>query len=162
MNARAFGEIFDVEFFKNKRIAVDERLPQNCDFLLAELIKHCGYSIYHFNNDTSHFLNLLNKMNVSASVESVYDGKEPEADILDDVWTAKKIFNHHKASAVSVYRSGTAETADYYDYDMVVKIEPLSSGCSTKITGSILIFARDVIYHDIRYKIQNNSILYYN
>lgn len=160
MDARAFGEVFDAGFFRNRRVLVDERLPQNCDFFLVELIRHCGYSIYHFNNDTSHFLSLLDRVNIPAHVGSVYDGSEAAADILDDVWTGKKIFDRHGAAAVGVYRSSTAETVDYYDFDVVVRIEPLQSGCSSKVTGSIVVFARDVVHYDVRYKIQNDRTLY--
>lgn len=162
MNAKSFAEVFETEVFRNRKIIIDERLPQNCDFFLAELIKHCKYTIFHFNNDSGHFTSLLNRMNIFTEVGSVYDGGEPVADIIDDVWVGKKIFNVHKTSTINVYRSNTARTEDYYDFDMVVKIEPLLSGCSSKINGSIVVFARDVVYYDVKYKVSKDSILYFN
>lgn len=162
MNEKSFASAFDKQFFAGKKILVDERLPQNCDFFLTELIKHYGYSIICYNNTAAHFESILGKMNVYASVGSVYDGTASGADIADDAWAKRHILHDRSQAAVSVYRSSTAEAYDYYDYDAIVRIEGLKSGCSSKIDGSIRVFVRDYTFYDFKYKILEDRIVYFD
>lgn len=162
MDGKLFDEAFDLERLRGKTILIDEMLPQSCDFLLVEMIKHFGYSLALYNGSSAHFRSLLAKQRLEGSVFSVYDeGNIPQCDIVDDVWTARNILKKEVTARVGVYRSGTARTLDYYGHDIVIRLSPLKSGCSSSIDGTIRMVARDNIMYEYKYKIFKDKILYY-
>lgn len=162
MEKKIFSEVCDIEIFRNSRVLIDERTPCNCDFFILELVKYFGYSISLYNNSSEHFNRLFLQRNITGKVSSIYNSIEQETDIVDDIWVQRNVCGNILDSKVNVYRSNTANISDYYDYDVVVKIEGLKSGCSNQIDGSITIFSRDLIHNELKYKIFNDSVSYFN
>jgi hypothetical protein len=162
MNGRTLSEVISPGFFQDRRILVDERLPQCCDFFLVDLVRCLNCSIFHYNNDSAHFTNLLRKLNLQTEISSIYDDEWRAADILDDVWVGRAVHGVYGQSKINVFRSNTATTSDYYDYDAVVRIEPLKSGCTGSIDGTVCIFSRDVVHYNLKYKIFPDCIHYYS
>lgn len=137
-------------------------MPQNCDFFIVELIKNLNYSVFCANDESARLKRFSEKLNIPACVKSTYDGNWCNEEILDDAITAKNIHGYSKRPCVGIYRSGTATQKDYYDYDIIVRISGLKSGCSNKIDGEICIFERDNILYSFKYKVFNDKIIYFD
>lgn len=160
MQEKQFEEVFDKSIFQENNIIVDEDVSQNCDFFILELARTFNYSIFQW-NDSGEFLKaILKKYNVQTAVNSIYDCEYSSEDIIDDVYVQRKLGASH-VSKVNIFRSSTATVRDYYDYDIVVKIDKLKSGCSSKIDGSVKVFRRDKVYYNLKYKIFSDRIAYF-
>ncbi|KAI5173269.1 hypothetical protein PAEPH01_1877, partial [Pancytospora epiphaga] len=81
MDGKSFPEVVDINFFRNKKILIDEQLLQCCDFLLIEFVRHLNYSIFHYNNDKKHFESILQGFNLQGRIYTVYDEKWENQDI---------------------------------------------------------------------------------
>lgn len=160
MLERKFNEVFDTAIFAGSTILIDEDTSQCCDFFILELIRELKYSLFRWNDSTETFAMILKKCNVDGDVRSIYTTEYNSEDILDDVYVQRKI-GHANMAKVGVFRSSTATLRDYYDYDIVVKIERLISGLSSKIDGSIRMFKRESVYCNVKYKIYEDRIAYY-
>lgn len=161
MQGKIFSEAFDIALLSREPILIDEQLSQNCDFLIMGLVKHFNYSIYLWNDSNTHLKNALGKYNVQAHISSVYNSEYTYADILDDIYTQRLLGYSHK-SKVNIFRSGTATIRDYYDYNLVIKVEKLPSGCSSRLDGVLTMLFRDTIYCTLKYKVLADRVLYFN
>lgn len=158
-NEQGINELADLGILKDKSILIDESLGQNCDFLLMELIKIFKFTIFQWNDSGSHFRNILKKYGVEAHVASIFDTAYNEEDIIDDVYTQRKLGYDFK-SKINVFRSGTAIKIDYYDADIILKISNLDSGCTSQIDGTIKAFERDKCLLSLKYKILADKVVY--
>ncbi|KAI5181771.1 hypothetical protein PAEPH01_2831, partial [Pancytospora epiphaga] len=122
---------------------------------------HLNYSIFHYNNDKKHFESILQGFNLQGRIYTVYDEKWENQDIVDDVYTARTVHGVHEGSKVNVFRSGTAAEENYYDYDVIIRVEPLKSGCTSSLDGVIAIFSRDIEHYHLKYKIFPTHVHYY-
>ncbi|KAI4292901.1 hypothetical protein PAPHI01_2175 [Pancytospora philotis] len=162
MPGKPLADALDLETLRRRRILVDEQLPQNCDFLLAELVLRFGYSLRLYNDSTAHFSEILGRLGCSGALSSVYQDEAGHGDIADDVWTARHVLGKAQSNAyVDVYRAGTARVADYYGYDFVVRIEPLASGCSESIDGCLKVISRDNVLRSLKYKVFRDGAVCY-
>lgn len=159
MQEKSFDEIFSADLIKNT-LLVDEKLGQNCDFLLLELCKHFNYSIFQWNDNENYLKKAFSKYNVFPTINDCRNEYKNE-DILDDIYTMKTLGFDHKGK-VGIFRSGTATVKDYYDYDVVVVIEKLKSGCTNKIDGNIKVIQRDNVILECKYKVYTDRIGYFN
>ncbi|ADM11262.1 uncharacterized protein Eint_031190 [Encephalitozoon intestinalis ATCC 50506] len=161
MSGKSLKEVLNLEIFRDKKICVDEVLPQNVDFLIVDLSDALGLSISAFSEETDHYRKIAKSRNKQVSVNSAYDGDCMEPDIMDDVWSAMNIWGIDGCGKIQVYRSGTCKKSDWYKYDIVIRVQPLDSGISTDIDGKILIFGRGRKYLELRYKILRDRVDYY-
>ncbi|ELA42450.1 uncharacterized protein VICG_00549 [Vittaforma corneae ATCC 50505] len=160
MQEKQFEEVFDMSIFQENTIVIDEDTSQNCDFFILELVKAFNYTIFQWNDSGEFLKSSLGKYNAQATIKSVYTSEFNSEDIIDDIYTQRKLGYCH-ISKVNVFRASTATARDFYDYDIVVKIYKLRSGCSSKIDGSIKVFRRDKIYYDLKYKVFSDRIVYF-
>lgn len=167
MEAKSFEEVVDKSIFGNCTVLIDEQLPQNCDFLILEFVRLFGFTIFQWNDQGEFLRSELEKWNIYGTVNSYYDFNSenenvcnPNNDINDDIF-AQRMLGYDVKSKVNVFRSSTATTRDYYDYDIIIKVEKLISGCSSKIDGQIRIFRRDQVLYDLKYKITSEKVLYF-
>lgn len=161
MEGKFFLEAFDMALFDRASILIDEQLPQNCDFLVMDLVKTFGYSVYLWNDSDFHLRNALGKYNIQVRVASVYTSEYTYADIQDDVHT-QRILGHSHRSKINIFRSSTATKRDYYDHGLIIKIEKLPSGCSGRLDGILTVFFRDTVYHNLKYKVSGDGVVYFN
>lgn len=143
-----------------KSVLINEDISQNCDFFLMELCKHFNCSILQFNDNGEHLINAFARYNVHPRITSIYNSTYVTADINDDVIAQRLLDNFEKAK-FNVFRSGTASERDYYEYDLIVNIKALSSGCSREIDGIVEIIARNSVLKQVKYKITLQRIIYY-
>ncbi len=172
---KTFLEAFDLNLFKDKRILIDEDFRNNCDFLILEFVKYMDLNLFTFNNTADHFKKIYQVDNIENTVSSVYeiissddigDLKNLTIDlnnyqIGDDLWIQKNIFKNDHKFKIGVFRSGSAIESNYYDYDFVIKVSGLKSGCSNQIDGVITVFSRDTVYYEFKYKITNGITEYF-
>lgn len=160
MDEKLFPEVFDMELLSKNSILVDERGCFPCDFLLFELAKHLRLAIFQFNEDGVRLRQAFAKLNGNFTVNSIYSAEYNAEDIVDDV-TAQKIIQVAIKPRIGVFRSGTATTVDYYDYDLVMIVDRLESGCSTKMDGILKLIRRDQCIVECKYKVLSDKIIYY-
>jgi hypothetical protein len=161
MGERAINDILDWKIFESKKVCVEEVLPQNIDFLLLEMSNALdGAPIFTFNQTAEHYERLAMQHNKRVAVRSAYDSEYIPSLINDDVWTAENIHGIRPEGRFFAYRSSTCSKLDYYKYDIIVRVEPLSSGISSKIDGSIKVFDRHRKYHEFKYKTARDRVLY--
>lgn len=160
MEGLSFENIWDKSIFETESILIDECLPLNCDFLIMELVRAFGYSVYQWNETGEHLKTILSKYNLATNVHSAYTTRYNSEEIIDDIYVQKMLGCPIK-SKINIYRSSTATEKDYYDYDLIIKISKLKSGCSSKIDGEIKIFRRDKVFHNLKYKILVDRVLYF-
>lgn len=158
----AFREVFPRELFLSKRILIDEHAPQSCDFFLMELIKEFSFSIFHYDCDSESFCKMLSSMNTETTVNSIYTSDEQSADIIDGIQTRRLLYSTPPPGHVHVFRANTAVIQDYYDYTLIVRIENLKSGYTSRVDGLISLFHRDTVYKSVRYKIHKDFIEYFD
>lgn len=164
MEGKSFGDLFNLELLRYKTVLVDERNPCKCDFLILELVKHFGYSVVSYNEAAVHYRRLFQLNNITGSVCSFYDQDSldvQEADsestaIIDYAALYKEFQPNMKKPRVAIYRSNSAQTADYYEYDIIIKIEGLRSGCTERMDGALTVFSRDTIILSLKYKIRDD------
>lgn len=161
MAGRSLQEALSPEIFRGKRVCIDEVLPQNVDFLVVGLADALGLSIFTFNETADHYKRIAACHNKQISVKSLYDEEYSPSGIIDDVWNAADICRGSAGSDFSVYRSNTCRKADWYEYDIVVRVQPLDSGVSADIDGKILVFSRERKHLEVRYKVLRNRTVYY-
>ncbi|KAM0680276.1 hypothetical protein GINT2_001662 [Glugoides intestinalis] len=167
MEAKSFEEVFDKSIFQKNTILIDEQLSQNCDFLILELVRLFGFTVFQWNDAGEFLRSEMEKWNIFGIVGSYYDFNaenesfyKQKSDINDDI-LAQRMLGHCIKSKIDIFRAATASPKDYYDYDIVIKIEKLISGCSNKIDGQISIFKRDQILYKLKYKITTDNVLYF-
>lgn len=160
MQGKCFEDIFDKSIFEKNTVVIDEDTSQNCDFLLLELVRTFGYAIFQWNDSGEFLKETLSKYNVNARVASIYDAVFDSEEILDDIYTQKRL-GFEYISKINVFRSSTATTLDFYNYNLVVKISKLESGVSSKMDGTIKVFKRDHVYYDLKYKVFSDRIVYF-
>jgi hypothetical protein len=164
MLEKSFTEVFDLNLFTENTLLIDEKIGQCCDFMLLELVKHLKYSIFQWNDSGEHLKKAFSKYNLNAEVKSIYSqdfitGYENTL-INDDVFTEKRLGFNIK-SKIGVFRSGSVSNLDYFDYDLVMIIERLQSGCTSKLDGNIKIVKRDQALKEVKYKIFTDKIVYF-
>lgn len=143
-----------------KTICISEILPQNVDFLIRDITEILGEtSLFTFNESARHFNSILNN---KVHVHSIYDRKYQQEYILDDIYIAKNIFNINPCPRIGIYRSSTCRAIDYYDYDLVLKVEPLKSGCCRQFDGMITLFNRKETIKCFKYKTEKDRTYYYD
>ncbi|AFN82739.1 hypothetical protein EROM_031170 [Encephalitozoon romaleae SJ-2008] len=160
MAEKSLEGVLDLGIFTNKRVCIDEVLPQNADFLVIGLSSILGLSIFTFRETVDHYRKIANIQDKQLVVKSIYDGGYTESDIIDDVWSATNIYGYRTDGRFQVYRSSTCKKSDWYEYDIIVRVLPLSSGVSADVDGTILIFDRERKYAELRYKILRGKIVY--
>lgn len=145
---------------KENTICISEILPQNVDFLIKDITEIIGHtSLFSFNESAKHFQSILDR---KVCVHSIYDRKYQQEYILDDVYIARNIFNVVPHSRISVFRSNTCKVIDYYDYDLVIRVEPLKSGCCRQFDGMITLFNRKETLKCFKYKTEKDRTYYYD
>lgn len=160
MEGKIFLEAFDTALFDRGPILIDEQLPQSCDFLVMDLVKAFNYSVYLWNDSDFHLKNALGKYNVQTQITSVYNSEYSHADILDDIST-QRLLGYSYRSKINIFRSGTATKRDYYDYNLVIRIGKLASGCSSRLDGVLTVFSRDTTYCTLKYKVLVDRVMYF-
>jgi len=161
MQERAFNEIFDKQLISRSTVLLDEDITQSCDFFILELVRELQYSVFQWNDSGEFLRRAYGKYNVQPRVSSAYTADYGSEDILDDVYVQRRL-GHSARGKVGVFRSSTATARDYYDYDVVVKIDRLSSGFTAKMDGCIRMFSRDRVYCDMKYKVYPDRIAYFD
>ncbi|CAD26273.1 hypothetical protein [Encephalitozoon cuniculi GB-M1] len=161
MEGKPLGEVLDLETLTNKRVCIDEVLPQNVDFLVIDLSDALGLSIFTFSETAMHYRKIAESHSKKIVVRSFYDGGYALSDIVDDVWSAANIHGNNVSGKFLVYRSGTCKKSDWYGCDVVVRVQPLDSGVSADVDGRILVFSRSRRYPELRYKVLRNKTVYY-
>ncbi|WEL38281.1 hypothetical protein PFJ87_03g01400 [Encephalitozoon hellem] len=154
-------DALDLKIFTNKRICIDEVLPQNVDFLVLDLSSALGLSIFTFRETASHYRKIASMQGKKVVVRSIYDGGYIESGIIDDVWSATNICECRVDGMVWTYRSGTCKKSNWYEYDIIIRVLPLDSGVFTDVDGTILIFDRERKYAELRYKVLRSRTAYY-
>lgn len=160
MQEKRFEEIFDKSLLENNTVMIDEKLSQNCDFIILELVKIFKYTVFQWNDSGKFLKSTLNKYNVEATINSIYSSEYNNEDIIDDVYV-QKLKNCSFISKVNIFRSSTANQEDYYKYGIIIKVDKLMSGCSNKIDGTMQIFKRDQMFCNAKYKVFSDRIAYY-
>lgn len=148
--------------FAEKRVCIDEVLPQNATFLIIDISSMLGLPIFAFNETAEHYSTIACKHNKKIVARSIYNGEYVPSDIIDDVWTAANVYGTNTDARFSVYRANSCMKSNWYGYDIVVRIEPLESGTSAEIDGKISIFDRHRKYHEIKYKVLRDRTVYYS
>ncbi|KAM0672519.1 hypothetical protein CWI42_030710 [Ordospora colligata] len=161
MIGRSLSEVLDVKLFENRRICIDEVLPQNVDFFVVEMSDILKACIFAFNESSEHYKKIAVRYGWNVSVKSVYECSYVDSGILDDVWCALNVHECNASGWIDVYRSNTCKVTDWYKYDIVVRVEPLSSGVSTEIDGRVVVFDREREYMKVKYKVLGNKVVYY-
>lgn len=164
MEYDSFSSAFPLELFESKRILIDEQLPQSCDFFLVGLIKSLSLSIFLYDCDSESFAKLLSSFDVLADVKSIYTSDEQPADIIDGICTRLVLNSGNQTDIpgrIHVYRSGTANLQNYYEYDLIIRIDGLDSGFTNTLDGTVSIFNRNITYKKIKYKITESGVKYY-
>lgn len=161
MAEKSLEDVLDLGIFTNKRVCIDEVLPQNADFFVIGLSSALGLSIFTFRETVDHYRKIASIQGKQVAVKSIYDGDYTESDIIDDVWSATNIGGDRVDGRFEVYRSSTCKKSDWYEYDMIVRVIPLNSGVSTDVDGTILVFDRERKYAELRYKILRGRTAYY-
>ncbi|KAF9764217.1 hypothetical protein NGRA_0734 [Nosema granulosis] len=160
MISHSLSKFLDGTTIAQNTICISEILPQNVDFLIRDMTDMLGStSLFTFNESADHFKSILDN---KVQVHSIYDRKYHQEAILDDVYIARNIFNVEPASKIVVFRSNTCKKIDYYDYDLVIKVEPLKSGCCRKFDGMISIINRTGTLKCFKYKIGKDRTHYYD
>ncbi|KAI5148327.1 hypothetical protein ENBRE01_0260 [Enteropsectra breve] len=163
MHWRPLCEIVDPRIFKDKNILIDERLPQNADFLILDISKLLSLCIATTDKKEEHFKQLCANLNLEVvSIESPSFCKQQTVGqtLNEDTWSTKRFYGLGDDCRVNVYRSGTASDKEYYQHDVVIKIEGLGSGCSNLVDGCVSIFSREKTYYSMKYKVHPNGGLY--
>jgi hypothetical protein len=156
------SEAIDWKLLGCKHVCIEEVLPQNVDFLLLEISNALDAApIFTFNQTAEHYERLAAQHSKRISVQSIYDCKYAPSAINDDVWTAEHVHKIVPEGRFFVYRSDSCSEAEYYRYDIVVRVEPLKSGVSSKIDGSVRIFDRYKKHCELKYKVVRDRVLYF-
>lgn len=108
------------------------------------------------------FESMLNRRNISGSIKSAYNDSLENIEIHDDIWIKNNIFNMLDTAKINIYRSGTAKEDDYYNFDLIIRISNLGSGCSREYDGEITVFIRDLQLLNTRYKIFHDRTVFFN
>lgn len=162
MDAKNFIDVFDTTLFLNNSVLIDEKNQQNCDFFIFELMKELNYSLMLYNNAKDHFKSILERKNINSRVESYYENPNFKADISDDCWIKKNLLKISEKSKINIFRSDTATEIEYFDYDLIVLISNLKSGCSSEYDGEIKVLKRDLELVEAKYKIMGDNVLYFH
>lgn len=162
MIERSLKEILSSGIFTKKRVCIEETLPQNVTFLLVDISNALGSRIFAFNETAEHYKKVAAYHNKKVLAASIYDSEYAASDIVDDVWTASNVCETIVDGQFSVYRANSCKKSDWYNYDIVIKVEPLESGTSADIDGKIVAFDRQKKYFELKYKVLKDKTIYYS
>ncbi|EOB12084.1 hypothetical protein NBO_554g0001 [Nosema bombycis CQ1] len=154
------SKFIDNKILTQNKICISETLPQNVDFLIKDITDIIGNtSLFSFNERALHFRSILSGR---VLVGSIYDRPYSSEFILDDVYIGRKLFNVKITSNIVIFRANTCKKVDYYDYDIIIKVEPLKSGRCTKFDGMITIINRKGAFNMFKYKRYRDRTYYYD
>lgn len=159
MAEKSLREALDFGMFSQKRVCIDEVLPQDVTFLVIDVSDVLGASVFAFNETSEHYKEAAESHGKRISVRSIYDGEYQSSDVVDDVWTARHVYGIDADCRFSVYRANSCRKADWYKYDMIVRVEPLESGVSAEVDGRISVFDRKRRYIELKYKIMRDRVV---
>lgn len=162
---KGFGETFKKSLFAGKNVCVVELGMSNVDFLIIDLAYVLRLPILSFYDIKAHYTSILRQYYREETIVVKSYLEEDEMDIpggiIDDAVTMKNRSRYTPyTKSFFVYRSGTCDVKDYYDFDLIVEVTPLKSGVSSHIDGNIRIFDRDCVYYEVSYKVRKTEILY--
>lgn len=162
MIEQSLKSILESGVFAQKKVCIEESLPQNATFLVVDIASIMGLSIFAFNETTEHFTRFATQHGREVAARSIYDGEYVPSGIADDVWTARNVYGTSPECHFSVYRSNSFQKAEMYRYDVIVRVEPLESGTSAGIDGRVVAFDRQKRYFELKYKVLRDRTAYYS
>lgn len=160
METNRLSEFLDI--FDNNKIMIDERQGVNVDFFIRDLVKiYKNPSIYIWNESCDHLKEICRSKDLV--IKGEYNGDVYAKELISDhVYTAKHLFNVSLDSKFNIFRDGTGTKVDWYDYGIIILIEPLPSGLCVDYDGMITIKSRSHVYKQLKYKVGFTKTEYYN
>lgn len=161
MLEKTLREVLDPSIIKGKKICIDEVLPQNVDAIVIEIADLIKAKIFSFSETIEHYQKIAREYNKNIYINSIYNNEFIESEIIDDIWTAKNIHGLFPEGHIYIYRSNTCDKIDWYLYDVIIRVLPLSSGVSNKIDGTIKILSKNKKEIEFKYKVMKDRCVFY-
>lgn len=148
------------ELVYSKKIIIVENKGVNVDFLIRDLVLSFKIiTLFSWNENIDHYKNII--QNASFKVKSIYENIYAGEIISDHTYVGKKIFNADITSNICIYRDGTANKKDWYNFDLIINVLPPESGVCSKIDGIIIIRTREKIFTKIKYKVHKKETIFF-